>query len=264
MKSFSLVVILLALLYSAPKFVMPQQYVPPPASAPLLQGINFTNASPVDEAYRAEFERCDREGIFEGTPVPKAYKCTDDPNQVKALLKFPDGTIFFESKLALDLDGSWKACNTPGHTDQCQTWYTWEHLPKPARYVDSDKYPYVVIPVADFHLNDNREFRDKTRLDKGDVGVVIYKNKMVPVFIADGGPYNKLGEGSGALFKAIGEDRCRRWKNGHCESYKDFSVPDKVLFFLFPGSNITGLTPANALAKIRAEALTRFGKLKTP
>jgi hypothetical protein len=83
------------------------------------------------------------------------------------------------------------------------------------------------------------------------------------VFVADGGPYNKLGEGSQALFKALGEDRCSQMsQDGHCEKYRDFSIPSGVLVFLFPNSKIVGLTPANALEKIRFEALARFERLK--
>lgn len=263
MRSFIAVAMGLALLYSIPNAAQVQRYQPPPASTVVLEGIDFANASALDEVYRAEFERCDRENVFKGIKVPKDYRCRDDPNKIKALLKFPDGAIFFESKLSLDLDGSWKACHDPGHSDQCPTWYEWPHLPQGEQHVDSDIYPYVVIPISDFKGKSNREFRDKTGLDSGDVGVVIYNDKVVPVFIADGGPYNKLGEGSEALFKALGEDRCLKWRpDGHCENYHDSSLPDKVLFFLFPRSNIVGLTPANALEKVRFEALARLAKLK--
>jgi hypothetical protein len=263
MRNFIALTMVLALLYATPNGAPPQIYTPPPASAAVLQGINFTNASPVDELYRAEFERCDRENVFKGINVPKAHQCKDDPNKVKALLKFPGGAVFFESKLSLDLDGSWKACHNAGHSDQCPTWYEWANLPKAQRPVDSDIYPYVVIPISNFKGKSDQEFRDKTGLNSGDVGVVIYKDKVVPVFVADGGPYNKLGEGSEALFKALGEDRCLRWRpDGHCKEYHDSSVDEKVLFFLFPRSNIAGLTPANALEKIRAEALARFDMLR--
>lgn len=75
-------------------------------------------------------------------------RCSNDPNRARALLKFADGTIFIESKLGLDIDGSGKACGDPGTADQCATWFEWPDLPKPARFVDSDRFPYVVIPIA--------------------------------------------------------------------------------------------------------------------
>jgi hypothetical protein len=239
------------------------QYSPPPASAKVLSEINFRDASSVDEKYRAEFDRCDRENIFEDVLMTGLRRCTGDPNRAKALLKFRDGTIFFESKLGLDIDGSSKACNNAGKTDQCPTWFEWEGLPVPKKYVDSDKFPYVVIPISNLRGRSDPEFRDKTGINKGDLGVVVYKDKIVPVFVADGGPHNKLGEGSEALFKALGEDRCLKWKDlNHCEQYHDASIKRGVLFFLFPNSKIEGLTPDNALEKIRQEALARFEKLK--
>ena len=240
-----------------------QPYSPPPASAEVLARIPFQQATPVDEAYRAEFDKCDRENVFEGKTMRNSRRCSTDPNRVKALLKFPNGTVFFESKLSLDIDGSWKACNAAGATDQCHTWYKWKGLPEATRNVDADKYPYVVIPIANVNGSDNKKFRVKTGIAKGDLGVVVFKDRIVPVFVADGGPHNKMGEGSTALLKAIGEDRCKLWHDGHCEEFRDVSVPGGVLVFLFPNSNIPDLTPANALEKINAEALRRFEALKT-
>lgn len=255
--------ILLIALYGAPRAARQATYMPPPASATVLRGVDFSAARPLDEAYRAEFTRCDRENIFEGVAMTGFRRCSNDPNRVRALLKFPDGMIFIESKLGLDIDGSKKACGDPGAADQCATWFEWPDLPKPARYVDSDRFPYVVIPIAGLRGRGGREFRDKTGLDRGDLGVVVFRDRVVPVFIADGGPHNKLGEGSAALFKAIGEDRCQRMgSDGHCERYRDVSIDGGVLFFLFPGSKIAGLTPDNASESIRREALRRFAELQ--
>ena len=109
--------------------------------------------------------------------------------------------------------------------------------------MDADKYPYVAIPIARPDGSSDRKFREKTGVGKGDLGVVDFRDKVVPVFIADGGPHNKLGEGSTALLKAIGEDRCLQWSDGHCERVHDVSVQGGVLFFLFPNSAIPDLTP---------------------
>jgi hypothetical protein len=240
-------------------------YSPPPASAGAVGGIDFNSAVAIDESYRAEFDRCDQHDVFEGQSMRGMRKCGGDKNRVKALLKFPNGTVFFESKLSLDIDGSQKACNAPGAADNCATWFKWSNLTGKAQYVDSDKYPFVVIPIAGLGGGNDEEFRRKTGIDKGDMGVVIYKNKVVPVFVADGGPNNKLGEGSAALLKALGEDRCLEWwADGHCSRYRDFSVPGGVLFFLFPGSSVTDLSPDNALDTVSREAFRRFQELKRP
>ena len=253
--------VLLFTLYGAARTAQPPTYTPPPASADALRDVDFAAARPLDEDYRAQFDRCDRENIFRGVRMTRFRRCSTDPNRARALLKFPDGTVFFESKMGLDIDGSKKACTEPGLADLCSTWFEWPGLTGNARFVDSDKFPYVVIPIAGLGRQD-REFRDKTGVDKGDLGVVVFRDKVVPVFVADGGPHNKLGEGSAALFREIGADRCRRMsRDGHCERYLDASIERGVLFFLFPGSRVEGLTPDNALETIRREALRRFAQL---
>jgi hypothetical protein len=262
-RNFILTTILVVTSFSAPHMAPTESYSPPQASAGVLSEIDFANAVPVDEEYRGEFGRCDRENIFRGVRMTGFSECSDDPNRVVALSRFPDGTIFFESKLALDLDGSYKACNDPGETDQCSTWYHWHGLEGPESFVDSEKFPYVVIPISGNNGGGDREFREQTGVNKGDVGVVVYKDKVVPVFVADGGPGNKLGEGSAALFRELGEDRCRSMSaDGHCEDFRDVGIGREVLFFLFPHSGIEGLTPDNALEKIRREALRRFAELQ--
>ena len=240
-----------------------QPYTPPPASSQVLARIPFRQPTPIDEVYRGEFVKCDREDVFEGQQMLRFRKCSNDPSRVKALLRFPNGTVFFEAKWSLDIDGSWKACHDAGSTDQCHTWYKWKDQPAATANVDADKYPYVVIPIANVNGSDNPEFRNKTGIVKGDLGVVVFKDRIVPIFVADGGPHNKMGEGSTALLKAIGEDRCKLWCDGHCEKFRDVSVPGGVLFFLFPNSKLADLTPDNALEKIKVEALRRFEALKT-
>ena len=257
------ITMMLAALCGATGIAQRTRYTPPAASAAVLRDIDFDSARPLDEAYRAEFDRCDRENIFEGVRMTGFRRCSNDPNRARALLKFPNGTVLIESKLGLDIDGSQKACGNPGAADQCPTWFEWPDLPRPDRFVDSDKFPYVVIPISGLRRRDDREFRDKTGVDKGDLGVVVFKDKVVPVFVADGGPHNKLGEGSAALFRGLGEDRCRRvGRDGHCLSYRDVSIDGKVIFFLFPDSKIEGLTPDNAPESIRREALRRFAELQ--
>ena len=246
----------------APRAVQRSGYTPPPASAGVLREVDFAAARPLDEDYRAQFDRCDRGNIFRGVRMTGFRKCNTDPNRVRALLKFPNGAVFFESKMGLDIDGSKKACTDPGLADLCATWFRWPGLSGNARFVDSDKFPYVVIPIANQRGRSDPEFRDKTGVDQGDLGVVVFRDRVVPVFVADGGPHNKLGEGSAALFRELGQDRCRRvGRGGHCERYRDVSIEGGVLFFLFPGSKIQGLTPENAPGKIRREALRRFAEL---
>jgi hypothetical protein len=254
--------VMLLALSGAPRIVQPPRYTPPPASTGVLRDVDFAAARPLDEDYRAQFDRCDRENIFRGVRMTGFRRCNTDPNRVRALLKFPNGAVFFESKMGLDIDGSKKACTDPGLADLCATWFRWPGLSGNARFVDSDKFPFVVIPIANQRGRSDPEFRDKTGVDQGDLGVVVFRDKVVPVFVADGGPHNKLGEGSAALFRELGQDRCRRTGgDGHCQLYRDVSIEGRVLFFLFPGSKIPGLTPENAPERVRREALRLFAEL---
>jgi hypothetical protein len=256
-------------------------YTPPAQSASVLQDIPFNQAVPVDESYRKEFENCDKNGTFFGLSVPSNRSCKGDPNKVKALLKFPDGTIFYESKMSLDRDGSWIACKGDKRfSDLCSTSLSWPNISKePDKFIDSDNFSYIVNPLIDFNRQRNRIFQNKTGSDLGDLGIVIYKDKVVPVFIVDNGPYNKLGEGSTRVHELIGEDKCKpgkrrtdgktrtdvekRWTSDvYCEDHKVVSVTDKVLFFIFPNSKIPNLSPTTATSKINAEALKRFENLK--
>jgi hypothetical protein len=95
-------------------FAQTTAYTPPSQSATALTGIPFDQAVPLDETYRKEFDKCDTSDTFKGKVMPSSRKCSGDRNNAKALLKFPDGTIFWESKLSLDIDGSWLACKGSG------------------------------------------------------------------------------------------------------------------------------------------------------
>lgn len=198
-KSVLVILILNFLVYS-------QTYTPPPESKNIVSKDFFKNAKPLDEQYRSQFDDCDKRNYFNGINMAlyKNKSCSGDPNRLKALLKFPDGTIFFDSKMSLDVDGSWKACcENPGLTDLCSTSYSFKTEKKNEKacdgykrrlYVDADVYPYIVIPTSvpgkKFpDKNQAKEFRAKTKIKTGDVGVVIYKDKMIPVFVADGGSH---------------------------------------------------------------------------
>jgi hypothetical protein len=173
-------------------------YLPPSQSSSVLTDIPFDKAMPIDEAYRKEFENCDKKDIFKGIKMPAFRGCSGDPNNLKALLKLPDGTIFWESKLSLDIDGSWKACKGGGApTTQCPTSFNWStETREPNKFVDPDNFSYIVIPTTNTAGGNDKEFRNKTGVGFGDLGIVIYKDKIVPIFVADGGPNNKMGEGS--------------------------------------------------------------------
>ena len=115
-------------------------YTPPSQSATVLTDIPFDQAVPLDETYRKEFDKCDTSDTFKGKLMVGGRKCSGDKNNAKALLKFPNGTIFWESKLSLDIDGSWLACKGSGApTSQCPTSFNWStETLKPNKFVDPE------------------------------------------------------------------------------------------------------------------------------
>lgn len=109
----------LAMVYLAtgaigPMSAQPTTYQPPASSSTAVTGIPFEKALPVDKGYRSEFISCGRMNRFRGQVMPPFRECSRDANNVRALLRFPDGTVFFDSKLSLDMVGSWLACKGSG------------------------------------------------------------------------------------------------------------------------------------------------------
>jgi hypothetical protein len=268
-------------------------YDPPQASAERLKSIDFAAAQPLDEPYQLEFVACDGGNAGQGGKdrflgfnlklpnVPAArqyYLCSRDPSNVRALLRLSDGAIYWHSKMALDVDGSWAAWNgLPGATDLKETAYKWPHSGNSSSHsaqIDPDRIPYIVMPTAGLsRITGSRSsemgrlFAKKTGLRLGDMGVVVYKDRWTPVSIGDGGPFMRLGEGSSRVFEAIGETRCKRWSSdgqtctgpGNVYPYKNFGLARDVIFIAYPGSSSSEITPQNALPKLCSFAKQKLG-----
>jgi hypothetical protein len=211
----------------------------------------------VDEDYRAQFDLCDTQNEFRGQSFERGG-CRGDPNRAEALLRLPGGVIAFVSKLAVDLDGSPFACG-PDHqrSDQCPTSLMLADANGVETPLDADRVPYVVIPAAgpDPYRG---EFSRLTGVEVGDFGVVIKDGTVAPVIVGDTGPYNKLGEGSLALHRALGRELCTdRDSGGVCRHVVDnmTSIDDGVTTILFPGSRRDDLTPENVEAVVKSEGL---------
>ena len=266
-----------------------QAYTPPAASAPVLAKVDWAAARPLSEPYRARFSRCD--GLLPGAAGANTFRgvrtprpCTGDPSRVRALLRLADGAVLWESKMALDVDGSfaatsgrtWRSASgkVRSTTDQCGTTHKWRRVAgddcaDPDAQVDPDLFPYVVIPAGGTgflpraeRAEAAREFRTLTGIGLLDMGVVVHDGRWSPVFVADTGPVFRLGEGSAAVFAALGKPRCRTAlaADGRCKGdgsdrypYLDSGIGSGVIFILYPGSG-AGLTRENALARICAFA----------
>jgi hypothetical protein len=228
------------------------------------KGVALPAGSPVDEGYRHEFAMCDQAGSFRGHVSRYTKGCASDPNAVTALRRLPGGVIAYVSKLAVDLDGSPFACGPDhGRMDQCPTSLMLRNDHGTEVPVDADAVPYVVIPEAG-PPDVAGEFSRRTGVHVGDFGVVIARGRVVPVIVADTGPYSKLGEGSLALHRLLGRDQCtKRDDRGICVAVVEdmASIGQGVTTILFPGSARRDLTPANIGAVTRREGLRHFERL---
>ena len=232
-----------------------------PVASPWPKGVMLPAGRVIDEDYRRQFDRCDRERRFRDRR-PK-YGCKDDPNAVTALRRLPGGAVAFVSKLAVDLDGSAYACSSNrGRTDQCPTSLMLTDATGKETPVDAETVPYVVIPQAGPKAV-RGEFERLTGAGVGDFGVVIANGRTVPVIVADTGPYAKLGEGSLALHHALGRRLCATHDaDGHCTVMVApmESIPGGVTTVLFPGSARHDLTPATIRRVVRQEGMRLWAK----
>jgi hypothetical protein len=235
--------------------------------------------------YTAQFQSCDRENVFNGRTMRGNKRCrnpnprTCDLNNLDGFYQIGAAAISFSAELSVDVDGGYAPCaGEGGSTDLCPTTYRYRSLTSGDEalpdwretYVTSDLVPYVVIPydsLLDGRPNDpqSREFRDRAGIQMGDVGVVVDRGNVVPVFVADGGPHNKIGEGSLALFDALGDTRCARRlaeDPRFCAQIKNYSLGRTVEYIMFPGSAINGLTPSNTNELVSEKAMKLYNALK--
>lgn len=240
-------------------------------TAPSAPVIDFSRSTPVDEAYRQQFTDCDQRNIFQGIALTGFAKCTGDPNRLTRLVRFdtvpglPGDAIAFTSKLGVDYDGSFVAAHTPGMTDQKDTSEEFPGADGTPVPTDSDQVAYIVIPNSG-PRSLRGAFSQKTGVQLGDVGIVLFQDHVVPVIVADGGPFNKVGEGSMALHRALGTELCRsRNTDGVCTKVNPnpSSISSGVTTIIFTNSLPHGATAATVAQLARDKALslfTTFGK----
>ena len=221
----------------------PDGYQPPEQSADALKGIAYstTKRAPRAQHYLDAFAAADR--------LPK-YK--NDPSKCKTLLQFPDGTIYYDAKMAIDADGSPRARRIDS-SGQIHT----SHRFSNGDSFNAEEIPYIVLPES----KGGETFIEDMGLALGDLAAVIYKNTIAPAIFADAGPVSRIGEGSIHLHEMLPVHS--PWSDASHEHVFDASVDDKVLVFVFPNSNIDHqLTPENATDRITAAAMARFNQLK--
>ncbi len=72
-------------------------YLVPPSDGATLRGIDFSKAQVILPELTQRFAACD------GQEPPG---CRVDPSRNTVILQFPDGTVFYDAKMAIDADGS--------------------------------------------------------------------------------------------------------------------------------------------------------------
>lgn len=224
----------------------------PPDSAPLLGGVPFDTAVPVAADLKAAFDAADH------APGNR------DPSRCKVLLRFPDGTVFWSAKMAIDADGPSAG---PGRLSGSQmdpsdgqddTSY---HFPGTRQGLASEVVPYLVLPGG--------RFGEETGVQLGDVAVVVYRGRLATALAGDTGPAKKIGEGSIHLHEMLSPpapDPCSgRDQNGSCRRVRNASIGEDVLYFVFPGSAFgEGLNQANVEAMVGQKATALFERLQEP
>lgn len=230
-------------------------FTPPSGAASALEGVNF-NGQSVGEKFRSRFSECDTKNTCDGKALK--YGCSSDRNRNSVLLRLKGGTIFYDGKMGLDVDGSPYSQKTPGQTDQPQTSLRYQLPGMPS--VNADRVPFIVIPLGGFD--------SALSVQVGDVAAVVYRTKRVFAVVADQGPVCKIGEGSMQLHETLGHSVCKeRGSNGDCLKLRNIGIERDVLYFIFPGTRkelYPGLTPENINARIESIGAKAWDQLRSP
>src|SRR5438132_9379965 len=112
----------------------------PSKSAALVHGIDFNTAESVGTNFVGKFMIADGGG----DPIKGSKDTHTDQTRCERILRFPDGTIFFSAKMAIDSDGSPRATTI----DQSGGPGT-SLLFRDGQPVNAETIPYVVLPQLD-------------------------------------------------------------------------------------------------------------------
>lgn len=230
------------LLLLAPAAAVSQAtYQVPATDSKVLHGVHFAAATPVDPQLTALYGSCDDSHDHGG--------CADDPAHNTAILRFGDGTVFFDAKMAIDADGS-ALSKLAVRPNQPETSFRY---PDPAGpgvgpSLDAEHVPYVVMPLGDF--------RRESGVQLGDLAAVVHDGQVRFAIVGDLGPRTHIGEASLKLHMELGRHLCTAFDLNHnCSEFTDTSIDAPVLYFFFPDTRkliYDGLTADNINSRIQA------------
>lgn len=113
--------------------------------------------------------------------------------------------------------------------------------------VNANVVPYIVLPIG---------FAAAHGLRRGDVAAVLYKHRVAFAIFCEQGPREKIGEGSIALLRKLGEERVKAGK------VIDAGIPRDVITIVFKDSGNGKYQEPAAVAEIaRARFLELGGAL---
>jgi hypothetical protein len=157
------------------------------------------------------------------TPLTKPTGC----NFIATL---PNGSLFFESKLWIDTDGS------GFHRPKVAAVMGTSLLNDDGSGINANTISYMVLPTA---------VANQAGIALGDFAVVIRGVRVVPAIFADTGPANIIGEASIAVHRALGNDPI----NAKGEFLDNgLEATERVLTIVFPGSGNGKARAANDIS----------------
>jgi hypothetical protein len=232
----------------------------------------FTGGTPLrvnsnGQTYKNLFDTCDAKDRFAGRPLPlsrgREVSCSKDRNRVAYLVKYPDGTISFSAKAAVDADGSKLACGS-GWPNLCATWLRFDQPGSVRKDVNAEDTPFVVIPrnvsLPKYGnlLPISISFRKDTRIERGDLAVAFTNGRCSFGVVGDSGPEFRLGEISLRSHVDLNNPQCKIKGQYPCKAIINGSgrgFPAGVNYLIFPHSRPVPLfsQSVNKVSRTQAE-----------
>jgi subtilisin family serine protease len=230
--------------------ITPDGYVPPPASRGQLDGVPFDQAIRVGEKFSDRFHDWDQ------TPKGRI-----DPSRCKGLYRLPGGVLFWESKMAIDADGSpTPSVLASSSGSSPHTSLMFSHTAGATNAINAEVVPYFVLPKGDFV--------DEFGIELGTLGIVIFEDRITGAIFADQGPRDKIGEASIRVHEIV-RGAAAPWKGNPADKIlRDVSVEKGVLFCVFPNArfDIDAFGPnrqQEMASAIHTAAMVEFNRLKS-
>lgn len=221
-------------------------YTPPSSDVALLQKVRFDKADAfIGKTLADTYAAADRD--------PRLAK--GDPSNCKALLKFADGTVFFEAKMAICADGSPRAKEIDPGPGNPKTAFTYPGMA--GAYFDAEDVPYIVLPGK--NESGTLDFVKTMGISKLDLAVVIHRGRLIPAFYGEVGPVFRIGEAA----IQVHEDLPVRfpWTSAAKTKVRNASVEGEILYFIFPGTAVpkpAAMTKEQWLDKVKSTALQKW------